>query len=566
MTKTEITAQIAQLLQTDDITSIKSEVRDLLANFKAEVAKEKQLQLEAWNAEEHEEGSDFEYTPGPEDAEMDELMSAYRERVKEHGKKIAEEQAVNLKAKEAVLSELEALLKEEENIGKMFGVFNELKEKWDAIGNVPGDKYKEVSDRYQLLREEFFYNINIYKELQENDLKINDKKKQDLIAKVKEAVQMESLREMEVSLRSCQKEWMDIGPSPRETYKAVGDEFFNTCREGFARIQAHYDEIHAEQDQNLEKKKAMVEHVRGIVSLEISNHTTWIKKTEEIIAAQNQWKEIGFARKKDNEEVWQEFRGLCDLFFEKKQQFYNSRKAEQKLNRDKKELLIQKAEGIKNSTDWKVAGDALIKLQSEWKAIGPAAQGDEQRLWSRFRAACDEFFSAKKEHFAGKDDEQKENLRMKKDLIDQIKAYELTGNRGNDLGALKQFSASWKDIGFIPKKHLDAIWAEYKEALDAKYDALKANQSERSVEAYRERVADLSNADDANRRLKKEQYLLRDKIERLNQRVIQYENNMGFFSGKGADAMKKEIERKIDDAKKEIFEIKEKLSILRNDD
>ena len=187
-------------------------------------------------------------------------------------------------------------------------------------------------------------------------------------------------------------------------------------------------------------------------------------------------------------------------------------------------------------------------------------------MWSRFRAACDEFFSAKKEHFAGKDDEQKENLRMKKDLIDQIKAYELTGNRGNDLGALKQFSASWKDIGFIPKKHLDAIWAEYKEALDAKYDALKANQSERSVEAYRERVADLSNADDSNRRLKKEQYLLRDKIERLNQRVIQYENNMGFFSGKGADAMKKEIERKIDDAKKEIFEIKEKLSILRNDD
>lgn len=566
MTKTEITAQIAQLLQTDDITSIKSEVRDLLANFKAEVAKEKQLQLEAWNAEEHEEGEDFNYTPAEEDAAMDELMQSYRERVKEHGKKIAEEQAANLKNKESILKELEALLKEEENIGKMFGVFNELKEKWDAIGNIPGDKYKEVSDRYQQLREEFFYNINIYKELQENDLKINDKKKQDLIEKAKEAVSLENLKEMEILLRSYQKEWMEIGPSPRETYQAVGDEFFNTCREGFGKIQTHYDAIHAEQDQNLEKKKAMVEHVRGIVSLEISNHATWSKKTEEMIAAQSQWKEIGFARKKDNEEVWQEFRGLCDLFFEKKQQFYTARKAEQKLNRDKKELLIQKAEGIKDSTDWKATGDALIKLQGEWKGVGPAAQGDEQRLWSRFRAACDQFFNAKKEHFAGKDDEQKENLRMKKELIEQIGAYELTGNRGNDLAALKQFSASWKDIGFIPKKHLDSTWAAYKEVLDAKYDLLKANQSERSVEAYRERVADLSNADDANRVLKKEQYLLRDKIDRLKQRVIQYENNMGFFSGKGADAMKKDIERKVDDAKKEIEEIKEKLRILRNDE
>lgn len=566
MTKTEITVQIAQLLQTDDITSIKSEVRDLLANFKAEVAKEKQLQLEAWNAEEHEEGEDFNYTPAEEDAAMDELMQSYRERVKEHGKKIAEEQANNLKNKESILNELEALLKEEENIGKMFGVFNELKEKWDAIGNIPGDKYKEVSDRYQQLREEFFYNINIYKELQENDLKINDKKKQDLIEKAKEAVSLENLKEMEILLRSYQKEWMEIGPSPRETYQAVGDEFFNTCREGFRKIQTHYDAIHAEQDQNLEKKKAMVEHVRGIVSLEISNHATWSKKTEEMIAAQSQWKEIGFARKKDNEEVWQEFRGLCDLFFEKKQQFYTARKAEQKLNRDKKELLIQKAEGIKDSTDWKATGDALIKLQGEWKGVGPAAQGDEQRLWSRFRAACDQFFNAKKEHFAGKDDEQKENLRMKKDLIEQIGAYELTGNRGNDLAALKQFSASWKDIGFIPKKHLDSTWAAYKEVLDAKYALLKANQSERSVEAYRERVADLSNADDANRVLKKEQYLLRDKIDRLKQRVIQYENNMGFFSGKGAEAMKKDIERKVDDAKKEIEEIKEKLRILRNDE
>ncbi|MEO0404640.1 MAG: DUF349 domain-containing protein, partial [Bacteroidota bacterium] len=393
MTMIEINGKLEELLKTDDITSIKAEVRDLLATFKAEMAKLRQQQQEAWNAEEHEEGEEFNFQQPEETAQFDQFMEQYRERVKEHGQKIAAEQKANLEAKRTVIKEFKEMLEGEENIGKMFGVFNELQEKWNAVGNIPGDKYREITDEYQAVREQFFYNVNIYKELQENDLKINAKKKEVLIEKAKEVVKLEDLKEMDILLRSYQKEWMEIGPSPRETYQEMGDTFFNTCREGYARIQEHYDSIRAEQSENLDKKKALVEEVRQVLDLEISNHGTWTKKTEEIIALQSKWKEIGFANKKENEEAWQEFRGLCDLFFERKSSFYELRREKQQLAKDKKLALIAKAEEIKESTDWKSTGNALIKLQEDWKKVGPAAQRDEQSLWGQFRAACDHFFN-----------------------------------------------------------------------------------------------------------------------------------------------------------------------------
>jgi len=384
-----------------------------------------------------------------------------------------------------------------------------------------------------------------------------------LIEKAEAAIQLEDLKEMDMLLRSYQKEWMEVGPSPRETYKEIGDKFFNTCREGYNKTQAYYDAIRAEQAVNLEKKKALVEEVRQVVALEITNHSTWIKKTDEVIALQAKWKKVGYASKKENEEVWQEFRGICDLFFEKKKSFYDLRKEGQQLAKQKKQALIAKANELKESTAWKDTTAAIIKLQEEWKQVGAAAQKDEQTLWSNFRAACDHYFNTKKEHFSGQDEEQKENLRMKKDLISQIEAFELTENQHEDMTALKQFSSSWKDIGFVPKKNLDEIWAEYKKALDAKYDSLKSTQSAKSIEAYKSRIESLSSGDNSERSVKKEQFILRDKVDRLKQRVLQYENNMEIFTGKGAEALKQEISKKIDSAHREIDEIKEKLKLLR---
>lgn len=560
--KNEIIQKLETLLQNEDITAIKGDVKALRADWNSESAKEVQLQHEAWKQVEHEEGEDFKPTPNPLDDTFHELVKAYKARVKEHGQRIAEEQKNNLEAKEVLLKQLEELIADEENIGKAFNAFNEIKEKWDQIGNVPGDKYRELADQYYKLREDFFYNINIYKELKENDLKINEKHKQELIDKANELAKITDLKELEMLVRSYKKQWLDIGPSPRDSYQEMGDTFFGLLRTAQERIQAHYDGLRAEQDANLEKKKALAEEVRQIVSLEITNHPTWVKKTEEVLELQKKWKTIGFANKKENELVWQEFRGLCDLFFERKQLFYDARKDEFKKNKEAKENLVAKAEALSNSTDWKKTGDALIQLQKEWKQAGPTSQGDEQRLWKRFRGACDTFFESKKKHFAGQDEEQKENLKLKRALIEELEKMELSGNPNKDLEALRDISSRWNKIGFVPRKHISSVMDRYHEALDAKYKVLKVERSQKNIGAYKERINNLSSGPDSSSLIKKEKHILKDKLNRLQTRVIQFENNMEFLSGSGAESMKKEYEKKIEANKREIEELRKKIQML----
>lgn len=560
--KENIFKRYNELLETGEVSVIKHEMRDLLSNYNSETAKEKHLQLEEWKKAEHEEGEEFAFERNPLDEKLDELVASYKEQVKEHGKKIAEEQGSNLKQKEDLLSQLKALISEEENIGKAFATFKEIQEKWNAIGNIPGNKFREIQDDFFKLKEEFYYNINIYRELQDNALKINEDKKKALIEKAKALLTVESIRESDVLVKTYQKEWMDLGPSTRDNYQALGDEFFGLCRQVIDKIRAHYDSLHEENDKNLALKKELVEEMKNLVELEITNHSTWSKKTDDVIAVQGKWKGIGFARKQDNEIVWQEFRALCDLFFERKNKFYEKRKEVQADNKLKKEELVAKAKELVGSEDWKTTTEALINLQKEWKAVGPTFQKHEQGLWSSFRGACDKFFEAKKAFFSNIGQVQEDNLKLKKDLITEIEAFELTGNRSEDLDKLKSFSNRFNEIGFVPKKNLSELFDSYNAALDGKYDALKMKREEKSLHNYQQRVDNLKSVGDSDSQITREKRLLRDKIEKLKHRMDQYENNLNFFTGGGAAAMKKEVEKKISAAAREIEEIKKKLQML----
>ncbi len=561
--KQELIEKLKALLETEDITSIKQEVREVRADYKAETAKERQLQLEKWNEEEHEDGEEFKYSGNEIDSAFGELLDAYSDRVKEHGKKIAEEQKENLTAKKMLMVRMKDLVQNEENIGKAFHDFNEILDTWKTTGDVPGDQYEKVNTEFTSLKEQFFYNINIYKALQENDLKVNLKKKEDLIARVKELEKETSIRNLELTARQLQREWGDVGPSPRETYQELGDTFFGELRKTFDRIQAHYDALKSEMAANLEQKKALVEEVRQVVEMELKQHPTWVKKTEDIKALQEKWKTIGFAQKKENEEVWQEFRGLCDLFFDKKKAFYENRNVALKENLVKKEALIDKAKELQESTDWKNTTAAYIKLQEDWKTAGSTFQKDEQKLWQKFRAACDTYFNAKKAHFKDQDAAQEENLLEKQQLLETIKNYKLTGNTGEDVKQLKEFSAKWNAIGFVPRKNIDEINGGYKAALDEKYKTLNVARQDASIANYGNRAEKLKSAPDAENQIRREKRILKEKIDRLQQRVNQYENNMGFFGhSKGAEALKKDVEKKVEATSREIREIKKKLRLL----
>lgn len=561
--KQEFIDKFTELLTAEDITSIKQEVRQLRSDFKAETAKEKQLQLEKWNEQEHEEGEMFEYVSSEQDAAFGELISTYSERVKEHGKKIAEEQKANFTAKNMLLIRLKDLVQNEENIGKAFNDFNQIQEEWKAIGDVPGDKYEEVQTDYNRLKEQFFYNINIYKALQENDLKINLTKKEDLIKRVKELEGETSIRNLEITIRQLQREWQDVGPSPRETYQELGDTFFGEIRKLYDKIQAHYDSIKGELAENLAKKQAIVGEVKQLLELEITQHPTWVKKTEEIKALQEKWKTVGFAAKKENEEVWQEFRGLCDLFFDKKKAFYETRNVDLKTAQTKKEALVEKAKELQNSTNWRETTQEFIKLQEDWKKAGTTFQREEQKLWQKFRAACDTYFNAKKEHFKDIDAAQGQNLDEKKKLIEDIKAYALTNDVKEDVKVLKEFSAKWNVIGYVPKRNIQELGDAYRAALDEKYKVLNVAREDASVANYNSRVEKLKSAPDGDNQVRREKRLLRDKIDRLQKRVNQYENNLGFFGhSKGAQELKKDVEKKVEITQREIREIKKKLRLL----
>ncbi len=280
-----------------------------------------------------------------------------------------------------------------------------------------------------------------------------------------------------------------------------------------------------------------------------------------MLALQNEWKGLGFAGKEQNEALWANFRELADVFFKRKQLFYDQVKAQGSANKTAKEALITEAESLATSTDWRQTTDAMVELQKKWKEAGPTPAAEEQRLWRRFRKAQDAFFKAKKAQFADREETERANLAEKEALLHDIEQYTLTGDRKEDLEILKQFSTRWNSVGHVPRKNLDDLMARFRKAMDEKYNALSAQRSERTMESYRQRVDHLADGD--SNQLRREQTVLREKLDRLKQRITMTEENIERFTGKGAEAIREQYEKSIRADKREMQEIVDKLKLLR---
>ena len=559
--RSEILQRIQDLLQNEDLEAIRKDVRTEIDSFRSLIQEDFRTQRDAWAAEDHEPDEKFQFQPSAEELAFNELVESFKTREKAWRQRIADEQRANLEVKTELIAELRTTIQEEENIGAAFARFNEVREKWDATGDVPGDRYKEVHDEYHRLRDEFFYNINIYKQLQEHDLQKNLALKEALIEQAKTLATMEDLKARETLARSLQKQWFDIGPSPRETFQELADTFFGLTRETFDAVKAYYDDMRAQFEVHKGEKEALIAKLQSLLTEDIDGHKAWQAATQTVVGLQGEWKATGFAGKQHNEALWGQFREAADVFFERKQMFYDRVKASSKVSKQKKVKLIEEAQALQNSTDWRATSDAMIRLQKAWKEAGPCAPGDEHKLWKSFREAQDVFFKAKKAQFADRNKEEVANLALKQALLEKIEAFELSDNRGQDLDTLKGFSKEWSAIGFIPRKHLDNVMNRFRAAMDKHYDALSAKRSERSVETYNKRIEKLVAGD--NRDVKREQHILRDKIARLQQRITSTEENMERFTGKGAESIREQALKTIKGYRREIDEIKAKLKLLR---
>jgi hypothetical protein len=562
-TKAELIERLEELNARDDAEQASEEVEAVKEAYETIVAHALQAAhagddgTPAAETSENAPGLAIESAPlqDEEDKRFKQLLDAYNQRVNEIRRRKVKEEADNMAAKKAIMEELKALIANEENISSAFNRFNELHEKWRSIGPVPAQHYRELQTDYSHLRDEFFYHIRIYKELRDHDLRKNTALKQALVADMQSLALKDNVRELEQMVREYQEKWQQIGPVVREEWEAVRDGFWNATRVVYDKVHEHYRARRAEHEANLAAKQGLIDKVTALFERTAGAGTKeWKLLTEEMLELQNAWKQIGFATKKDNERIWKEFRNACNTFFDAKKQHFDSLKDQFRAARERKQALLDEALVLKESREWKRTADRLKQLQQQWKEAGSAGPRDENKLWSRFREACDAFFQNRKATFAKQDEEQAASALEKEALLAEIEGFQLSGERGRDLGMLKEFSVRWMNTGRVSPRLFDTLNERYRAALDKHYGQLKMEGDERRRVQFQDHVDSLKSAPDGRDRMERESRFVKRRIEELQAEMRQMEQNMGMFNFKSAsgEAMRREMEKKIERLAREV--------------
>ena len=546
--------------------SVSREVNELRTRFEDYILEdERKKQVAVLEAKERGENVEFEKEVDPIREAFYTIYNEYKEKKNKAIATKNEAQAECLRQQRTLITRLRNLVQNEEHIGAAFGEYKTIHEDWKKVGDIPRDKRDEVQAEYSRLLEDFFYNMKIYRELKDHDLHRNQQVKEEVIEKVKALLAVESIKEVEKNIKVYQNEWEETGPVDKDKWEDLKKGYLDNVRLIYERINKHYDEKRAIQQDNIEKKEILLTKIKSL-NEQLENIKTardWEENTKEILAVQNAWKEIGFGPKKENEEIWKLFRAQCDLFFDTKKAFYEVLRSEFDGLAAKKQALIDQAIALKTSTDWKNTTEKIIQLQKKWKNIGNAGQKNEQRLWKEFRVACDDFFNAKSAFFAEKDKENEGNLAIKLALISEIETFQIPADKKEALDQLKTFADRFNEIGHVPVANKDEVFKAYKTALDKLYGELKIEGEEKEKILFEARIDTIKASPNAEKLLDREKGDLRKQIEELKSTIIQYENNLGFFANsKGANAMKADVEKKIAHSKNKIEEIKRKLKLI----
>lgn len=568
MENNEFIQELNKYVLNEDVMAVSKEVNELKVRFEDFIIeaerKEQVKQLEAQEKGETYEALDYR----PLKEQFFEIFKVYKERRKLVIEAKNSLEAENLKQKRALITRLKEVIEKEEHVGLAFNAYKEIHETWKTIGDIARDKRNEIQHEYSRLLEDFFFNLKIYRELKDHDLKRNKQLKLDVISQLEALGKNESFKEIEASLKLLQNQWDEIGPVVNEDWENLMVKYWENVRIIYDRINNFYDERRISLLENLKNKKELLSETAAIIA-EISTYNSvkmWEMATEKLLAFQEKWKSIGFGPRKENEEIWQEFRKLCDSFFASKKEFYSTIQEKFGKVAEEKQNLIEQAKKLKDSTDWKTSAEKLIQLQKNWKNIGHAGQKLEQKLWTEFRAACDAFFNSRQKHFEEQDKQLEVNLLAKQELINAILAYKPSGDKQQVLSDLKEFTNSFNAIGKVPLKEKDSNYNAFKTAINQQYSDLKLEGEEKEKVFFEARMETLSSSPDAQRLFSKEKADLRLQIDKLKAEILQFENNLGFFArSKGADTLRAEVEAKITASKNKIDGLIRKLKMIPNE-
>ncbi len=561
--KEELIQQLEALLKEDVTDEIFSKADEIKNQYLRECEVQNNELLNTFMAE----GGiadDFEPKKDPRDARFSELLHIFSDRESKFRKMRSDEIVKKQKEKEQVIAELEKLIAEETNIGKAFHSFKELQSRWNEIGNVPTKEYKNLQSIYHRHAHNFYYNMKLSKDLRELDFKRNYEQRNQLLVKIESLLPMESIRGVERMINLYRMEWSEMGPTAPETIEPLRTRYRELIGQVYQKIRAFHQERQKEETVHLEVKKKLLERAKGIAEENFDTPKQWQTMTDTLNKIFEEWKATGYGPKKENDQVWEEFRSSMNAFYTKKRDFFNGLKKEFKEHRDKKLAIIAKAEELsQRDTDLDNATKEMLNLQQDWKNAGHIEQWEENKLWKKFRESCDVFFNKRREQFNARDAEQVKNLELKEQLVKRVEEFSPSGKSDDDLKALKSFSDEWKTIQHVPIKEKQKIWEKFKKALDTGYDKLKLEANQKHLLKYKNNVDSLSQSDDAGHHLRREKNAIRDKINKLQATINQYENNLGFFrNSKNMAPLLTEVESNLNRAKEEMELLQKKLKMF----
>lgn len=563
MMKSELIAKLEELL-TKEAGEVALEVRALQKEYQKVWSYEFEQAKQAF-IDDGGRVKEFVFEKQHEDNKFESLIERYKKLKKESDERLAKDQDKNLEIRKEIISKISDLSKLSDNVGAAIKKLQELQTQWKESGAVSSHKYKEVQSDYSKAVEDFYYNLKIYRDLQEHDLKRNYELKQEVIEKIKGLQNTDSIKEAEHSIKAFRNEWEEIGPVPNEKWEDLKAAYRAALDETYSKIKGYYKNLEEKKENNLKAKQELIEKIKVLVEkLDLRSASAWNSKTNEVIAIQNQWKSIGRTTEKDNEKIWAEFREQCDKFFDTKKEFFAGLHEKFKDNRELKSHIIEKAEALQSSTDWQKTANQLIRLQEEWKKHPSNGDKEEPKLFARFRKACNAFFDARKAYYEQLDASYEGNMKDKEAIIEKINAFQLSSDMSANRAALKEFTTEWNAKGMVPLKEKKRLNDAFYNRLDELYGQLDLSKKEKAVIQYQTKLERMIASDNAKDMLSKEADFLRKQIDDINNSIRTYENNLGFFkSSKGENPLLKEAADKIANEKQRIeeFQAKRKLVI-----
>ena len=543
-----------------------SEIRDDVERIKIHFYKKLKRESEERKSKFLEEGGkieDYKIYVDPLEHVVKDLIEKYKAKKTDYSRIQEAEKVENLKKKYEIIDKIKDLVNREESINKTFQEFRALQNEWHSTGVVPQSSLKDLWENYHHNVELFYDYIKINKELRDLDLKKNLESKVRLCEKAEELLLEPNAINAFRILQEYHDQWREIGPVPAESKNEIWERFKEATAKINKRHHEYFEKQKEEQRKNLEAKITLCEKVEDVNLLEINSFKEFDEKAEIVIGLQKMWRTIGFAPKKQNNKVYQRFREACDAFFEKKRAFYADNKELQQNNLQHKIELCIQAESLQDTSDWKATSDALINLQKEWKQIGPVPRKQAEKVWKRFRKACDHFFNRKAEFFAELDTSYEDNLKAKEAIIDELDKFEPGSDVQQAFERLKDIQKRWTDIGFVPFNMKEIITNKYRDALNKQFDRLKIGEEDKSILKYRTKLDNLKTNPKASRKLRNERDKFLAKIKQLENDIVLWENNIGFFAkSPNAETMIKEVEEKMENARKMIKMLEEKVKMI----